>query len=186
MKSNHVYVPSENKSSRVWYFWHKIYINQMFMLYILQIFYKNNYSKNDNTGLLFGICQINLFSGFLIMCLNNLSNKYNHFMTYHQKKIKTAKQFFQMILFILLREIVLINWVCWKLLDFNLFIVVLILFCIRGFIYFSVGIIRRMTPWSAVYYFYFVTIKKLFVYFNSFSTVNVLFSSQWFGTFLRK
>ena len=47
----------------------------MFMLYILQIFYKNNYSKNDNTGLLFGICQINLFSGFLIMCLNNLSNQ---------------------------------------------------------------------------------------------------------------
>ena len=94
------------------------------------------------------------------MCLNNLSNKYNHFMTYHQKKIKTFEQFFQMILFILLRKIVLINWDCWKLLDFNLFIVVLILFCIRGFIHFSVGIIRRMTPWSAVNYFYFVTIKK--------------------------
>ena len=107
-------------------------------------------------------------------------------MTYHQKKIKTSEQFFQMILFILLRKIVLINWDCWKLLDFNLFIVVLILFCIRGFIYFSVGFIRRMTPWSAVYYFYFVTIKNLVVYFNSFSTVNVLFSSKWFGTLLRK
>ena len=57
------------------------------------------------------------------MCLNNLSNKCNHFMTYHQKKIKTSKQFFEMILFILLRKIVLINWDCWKLLDFNLFIV---------------------------------------------------------------
>ena len=65
-----------------------------------------------------------------------------------------------MILFILLRKIVLVNWDCWKLLDFNLFIVVLILFCIRGFIYFSVGIIRGMTPWIAVYYFYFVTIKN--------------------------
>lgn len=81
-------------------------------------------------------------------------------MTYHQKKIKTSEQFFQMILFMLLRKIVLINWDCWKLLDFNLFIVAQILFCIRGFIYFSVGFIRRMTPWSAVYYFYFVTIKK--------------------------
>lgn len=156
------------------------------MPHILQTVKINNYSKNDNTGLLFGICQINLFSGFLIMCLNNLSNKCNHFMTYHQKKIKTSKQFFQMILFILLRKIVLVNWDCWKLPDLNLFIVVLILFCIRGFIHFSVGIIRRMTPRSDVYYFYFVTIKKLFVYFNSFSTVNVLFSSFWFGTFSRK
>ena len=189
MKGNHVHVPSENKSARVWHFWYKIYINQMFMphIIILQIFKKkNNFRKNHNTGLLFSICQINLFNGFLIMCLNNLSNKYNHFMTYHQKKIKTSKQFFQMILFILLRKIVLINWDCWKLLDFNLFIVVLILFCIRGFIYFSVGIIQRMTPWSAVYYFYFVTIKNLFVYFNSFSTVYVLFSSQWFVTFSLK
>ena len=68
---------SENKSSRVLFFSHEIYINQMFMLYILQIFFKkNNYSKNDNTGLVFSICQINLFNGFLIMCMNNLSNKY--------------------------------------------------------------------------------------------------------------
>ena len=83
----------------------------MFMphIIILQTFKKNNFGKNHNTGLLFSICQINLFNGFLIMCLNNLSNKYNHFMTYHQKKIKTFKQFFQMILFILLRKIVLIN-----------------------------------------------------------------------------
>lgn len=65
-----------------------------------------------------------------------------------------------MILFILLRKIVLINWDCWKLLDFSLFIVVLILFCSRGFIYFSVGFIRRMTPWSSVYYLYFVTVKN--------------------------
>lgn len=49
----------------------------MFMLYILQIFKKNNYRKNENTSSLFSIFQINLFSGFLInMCLNNLSNKY--------------------------------------------------------------------------------------------------------------
>ena len=61
---------SENKSSRVLFFSHKIYINQMFMLYILRN------SKNDNTDLVFSICQINLFSGFLIMCMNNLSNKY--------------------------------------------------------------------------------------------------------------
>ena len=31
---------SENKSSRVLFFSHEIYINQMFMLYILQIFFK--------------------------------------------------------------------------------------------------------------------------------------------------
>lgn len=45
----------------------------MFMPYILQIFKINNYGKNYNTGLLFGICKINLSSGVLIMFLNNLA-----------------------------------------------------------------------------------------------------------------